>query len=59
MYEVTGLEVCSREFEVRFWWKKSLRQVLPVFLAGELAEQQFGSGRRKIKPDRLRNSLNL
>jgi hypothetical protein len=36
--EITGLEDCSREIEVRFWWKKSLRQVLSVFLAGELQE---------------------
>jgi hypothetical protein len=27
MYEVTGLGDCSREIEVRFWWKKRLRRV--------------------------------
>jgi hypothetical protein len=37
-YEVTGLEDCSREIEVRFWWKKSLHEVLPVLFAGGLRE---------------------
>jgi hypothetical protein len=29
-YEITGLEDCSREIAVRFWWKKSVRGVLRV-----------------------------
>jgi hypothetical protein len=29
--EGIGLEDCSREFKVRFWWKKGLRRVAGLF----------------------------
>jgi hypothetical protein len=46
-YEINGLEGCSREIEVRFWWKKSLPRVLSVFIAGELQDWKLGQAAKR------------